>query len=78
MLDLIDAIRAETDLTIAFVNHDLAVLRRVCEDAVVLKSGAAVEAGKTAQLLDDPQHPYTRLLVESIPSQRWRILQPQG
>ncbi|GAA4367280.1 dipeptide ABC transporter ATP-binding protein [Paeniglutamicibacter cryotolerans] len=78
VLDLIDAIRAETGLTIVFVSHDLAVVRRVCEDAVVLKAGAAVEVGKTAQLLDDPQHPYTRLLVDSIPRPGWRILQPQG
>lgn len=78
VLDLIDTIRAETGLTIVFVSHDLAVVRRVCEDAVVLKSGAAVEVGKTAQLLDNPQHPYTRLLVDSIPRPGWKILQPLG
>jgi peptide/nickel transport system ATP-binding protein len=73
VLDLIDAIRAERGLTIVFVSHDLAVVRRVCEVSVVLQAGAAVEAGNTRSLLDDPQHPYTRLLIDSIPRPEWKL-----
>ncbi|MGA7205914.1 MAG: ABC transporter ATP-binding protein, partial [Specibacter sp.] len=73
VLDLIDAIRAEKGLTIVFVSHDLAVVRRVCEVSVVLQAGAAVEAGNTRSLLDDPQHPYTRLLIDSIPRPEWKL-----
>lgn len=73
VLDLIEAIRAERGLSIVFVSHDLAVVRRVCERSVVLQAGAAVEAGPTRSLLDDPQHPYTRLLIDSIPRPDWNL-----
>ena len=73
VLDLIDAIRAEQGLTIVFVSHDLAVVRRVCEEVVVLKAGAAVETGNTRKLLENPQHPYTQLLINSIPRPEWKL-----
>ncbi|MCX2747874.1 ABC transporter ATP-binding protein [Arthrobacter sp. MI7-26] len=70
VLDLIDEIRRERGLTLVFVSHDLAVVRRVCETTAVMKQGAVVESGATAGLLEHPGHPYTQLLIDSIPKPR--------
>ena len=46
--------------------HDLGVVRLLCERTIVMKNGRVVEAGLTDQILEDPHHPYTQLLVSSI------------
>jgi peptide/nickel transport system ATP-binding protein len=71
VLDLVDRIRRERGLTVLFISHDLAVVRRVCEETVVMRRGEIVERGRTAGLLAAPQHEYTRLLIESIPKPGW-------
>jgi putative phosphonate transport system ATP-binding protein len=48
------------------VTHDLAVARLLAHRMMVMKDGRAVESGLTDQVLDDPQHPYTQLLVSSV------------
>ena len=73
VLDLIDEIRRERGLTLVFVSHDLAVVRRVCETTAVLRQGAVVESGATAELLEHPRHAYTRLLIDSIPKPGWSL-----
>lgn len=67
ILDLIDSIAARRSLTLIFVSHDLSVIRRVCDRVAVLRSGRVVETGATAQVYDDPQHPYTRELLAAVP-----------
>ncbi|MGW6507698.1 ABC transporter ATP-binding protein [Streptomyces niveus] len=59
----------QTDLGLAyvFITHDLAVVRQVTDRVYVLKDGAIVEHAATEKVLDDPQHPYTRRLIGSIP-----------
>lgn len=64
MLDLVDRL----DLTLIFVSHDLSVVRAVCDQVAVMRSGEVVETGPTEQLYDDPQHDYTRSLVAAIPT----------
>ena len=49
------------------ISHDLAVIRYMTEEALVMKDGQVVERGSTYQLLEAPAHPYTQSLVESIP-----------
>ena len=71
VLDVVAAIRRERGLTVLFITHDLAVLRRVCDETVVMRHGEVVERGRTADLLADPRHPYTRLLVDSVPRPGW-------
>ena len=73
VLDLIDEIRRERGLTLVFVSHDLAVVRRVCETTAVMRQGAVVESGATAELLEHPRHAYTRLLIDSIPKPGWSL-----
>ncbi|WP_448810016.1 dipeptide ABC transporter ATP-binding protein [Agromyces bauzanensis] len=71
VLDVVAAIRRERGLTVLFITHDLAVMRRVCEETVVMRTGEVVERGRTRELLSNPQHPYTRLLIDSVPRPGW-------
>ena len=52
---------------IVFVSHNLAVVRRLCERVVVMYLGRAVEAGPTDAVFAQPRHPYTRMLLDSVP-----------
>lgn len=71
VLDLIDRVREERGLTILFISHDLGVVRRVCDETVVMRRGEIVEAGETESLLANPQHEYTRTLIDSVPKSAW-------
>lgn len=66
LLDLIRSLVAEYGLSAIIVTHDLAVARLLAHRLLVMKDGAVVESGLTDQVLDDPQHAYTQLLVSSI------------
>ncbi|MGG7566442.1 phosphonate C-P lyase system protein PhnK [Rhodovulum sp. DZ06] len=66
LLDLIRALVRELGLSAIIVTHDLAVVRLLADRLMVMKSGHVVETGLTDQVLDDPQHPYTQLLVSSV------------
>ena len=65
VLDLIRNLRSEFKLAMLVVSHDLAVINLLCQRTMVLKSGHIVEQGLTDQILQDPQHRYTQLLVAS-------------
>ena len=67
VLGVVEQIRRDRGLTVLFISHDLAVVRRVCDETVVMHRGAIVERGATASLLANPQHPYTQLLIDSVP-----------
>ncbi|RXZ48741.1 ABC transporter ATP-binding protein [Agromyces fucosus] len=73
VLSLVEEIRRERGLTVLFISHDLAVVRRLCDETVVMKTGAIVERGRTIELLGNPQHPYTRLLIDSVPRPEWNL-----
>lgn len=66
LLDLIRNLVTELGLSAVIVTHDLAVARLLAHRLMVMKRGRVVETGLTDQVLDDPQHPYTQLLVSSI------------
>ncbi|GAA1846861.1 dipeptide ABC transporter ATP-binding protein [Agromyces salentinus] len=78
VLDLIARLRRERGLTVLFISHDLAVVRRVCEEVLVMRAGEIVERGGTVRLLEAPSHPYTRLLIDSVPRPRQADAQPAG
>lgn len=65
VLDLIRRIQWEENITMLLVSHDLGVIRQLARRTIVMKNGHIVEAGLTDQIMDDPQHPYTQLLVSS-------------
>lgn len=71
ILNLLSDIREQRGVSYLFISHDLAVIRQVCDDTIVMRHGAVVEQGATAAVLDDPQHPYTRLLRDSVPRDGW-------
>ena len=64
LADLVD----EYSLTLVFVSHDLGVVRHLCSDVAVMRSGEIVEQGTTDQIYDDPAHEYTRALVAATPT----------
>jgi ABC-type dipeptide/oligopeptide/nickel transport system ATPase subunit len=64
---LLKQIRDEEGLTILFISHDLAVVRAICDRVFVMKDGKVVEEGSTEQVLERPQHPYTRMLMAAVP-----------
>ncbi|MGF1430335.1 ABC transporter ATP-binding protein [Kitasatospora sp. LaBMicrA B282] len=71
VLNLLADIREQTGIGYLFITHDLGVVRCVTEDVVVLRHGRIVEAGRTAEVLAAPRHPYTRLLLDSVPRPGW-------
>ena len=67
ILDLLMKLRARMNFTMAFISHDLSVVRRLCDRVIVMRKGEIVEDADTATLFEKPQHAYTRLLRDSIP-----------
>lgn len=65
VLDLIRRLQCDLRLSVIVVSHDLGVIRLLCQRTMVMRYGRVVESGLTDQILDDPQHPYTQLLVSS-------------
>ena len=66
LLDLLRGLVADLGLSAVIVTHDLAVARLLSHRLMVMRRGAVVECGLTDQVLDDPQHPYSQLLVSSV------------
>ncbi len=66
LLDLIRTLVARLSIAAVLVTHDIAVARLLAHRIAVMQRGRVVETGLTDQVLDDPQHPYTQLLVSSV------------
>lgn len=66
LLDLLRELVEQMQLAAVVVTHDLAVARLLAHRMLVMKDGVVVEQGLTDRVLDDPQHPYTQLLVSSV------------
>ena len=67
VLNLIAKLVEELGLTLVFISHDMAVIRHICSRVIVLYRGELVEDNSTENIFTDPQHPYTRELLRSIP-----------
>ncbi|TIT23584.1 MAG: ABC transporter ATP-binding protein [Mesorhizobium sp.] len=67
ILTLLEKLAAEMGLTVAFISHDLSVIRRLCRLVIVMREGAIVEASATDTLFEHPQQAYTRDLLAAIP-----------
>ncbi len=68
VLNLIADLRAERELACLFVTHDLEVVRLMCDDVMVMRSGEIVESGGVGQVLEAPSHEYTRVLMAARPA----------
>lgn len=66
LLDLLRRLVRELGLAVVIVTHDLAVARLLADRLIVMRRSKVVETGLTDQVLDDPQHPYSQLLVSSV------------
>jgi oligopeptide transport system ATP-binding protein len=73
ILELLERIKRERGTSLVFVSHNLAVVRRLCERTLVMYLGRVVESGPTEEVFRAPRHPYTRLLLASVPR-----LDPRG
>jgi oligopeptide/dipeptide ABC transporter ATP-binding protein len=67
ILNLLADIRQERSLAMIFISHNLAVIRQVTDRTAVLYLGRIVESGVTAEVLENPHHPYTASLIASVP-----------
>ena len=67
VLNLLETLVRELGLTLAFISHDLSVIRRLCSRVLVMQHGVIVEDRETAALFASPQAPYTRELLDAIP-----------
>ncbi|GGZ31123.1 ABC transporter ATP-binding protein [Asticcacaulis endophyticus] len=70
ILDLMAELRHELNLTYVFISHDISAVRAVCDDIMVLYAGTQVEAGQSQAFKSAPYHPYTDLLISSVPQLR--------
>lgn len=71
VLNLLADVRAETGVSYLLISHDLAVVRQITDDVIVMRAGVVVERGGTRDVLDAPQHEYTQLLRASVPAPGW-------
>lgn len=68
VLDLMRTLQSELDMSILFITHDLGVVSQVAHDIAVMYLGRVVESGQTRSVLKNPQHPYTKGLLNALPT----------
>jgi peptide/nickel transport system ATP-binding protein len=67
ILDSLRELKENFGISLIYITHDLTTAYQISDNIVVLYRGAAVEAGEVGHVVKDPQHPYTQLLVGSVP-----------
>ena len=67
VLDLLLRLQAERGLSFIFISHDMSVIRYFCDRVAVMYRGELVEIGETDQIINNPNHPYTKSLLSSVP-----------
>jgi microcin C transport system ATP-binding protein len=65
ILDLLYDLKQTEDMSLLFITHDLAIVRKIADRVCVMQNGEIVEQGKTAEIFDNPQHPYTKKLLSA-------------
>ncbi|MDS1137824.1 ABC transporter ATP-binding protein [Nitratireductor indicus] len=71
VLDLLDELQQKLGIAILFITHDLRVAAQICDEVLVMQHGHVVEHGTAAEVLSNPQHAYTRALIEAAPGRSW-------
>ena len=77
VLNLLNEMKQQMNLGLLYITHDIATARYVAEDIAVMYSGQIVEWGPTADVIDNPIHPYTRLLLSAVPDPDVRFDDPK-
>ena len=67
ILDLMDELKRENGTAIALISHDMGVMARMCDRLHVMRFGEYVEEGHVEEIFYNPQHPYTKMLLDSMP-----------
>lgn len=73
VLNLLEGLRKDMNLTYLFISHDLSVIRYICDRVVVMYVGKMVESASVAELYSNPKHPYTEALMSAVPIQNPRL-----
>jgi len=68
IINLMERLQAELNLTYIFIAHDLSVVRHICDRVAVMYAGRIVELAETEALFGDPKHPYTKALMSAVPN----------
>ncbi len=71
VLDLLEELQRQTGIAIIFITHDLRVAAQICDEVLVMQRGAVVEQGPAGEVLHNPQHDYTRALIDAAPGRFW-------
>lgn len=67
VLDLLGELKGTLDMSVIFITHDLGVVAEIADDVIVMCRGEVVESGTVDQIFHDPQHAYTKMLLDSLP-----------
>ena len=78
ILESIRTLNKDLGISVVYVTHDLTTAYQICDDILVMYKGSVVERGSVERVIREPKHPYTRLLVESIPQMRTDNAWEQG
>jgi len=68
ILNLLKKLNSEEGTSVVLISHDLGIIREICENVIVMYAGHVVESGNVDTIFSDPQHPYTKGLIASIPT----------
>ena len=68
IVNLLQDLQDELGLTYLFIAHDLAVVEHISDEVLVMTEGKIVEQASAEQIYENPQHPYTKKLLEAVPS----------
>ena len=78
VLNLLSEMKREMNLGLLYITHDIATARYVAEDIAVMYAGQIVEWGNTGKVIDNPAHPYTKLLLSAVPDPAIRFDDPNA
>lgn len=68
IINLLEDLRVRLNLTYLFIGHDLSIVRHLCDRVAVMYLGRVMETATSEELFDNPQHPYTRALIDAVPN----------
>jgi peptide/nickel transport system ATP-binding protein len=77
VLNVLADIRKASGISYLFISHDLAVVRQICDDVIVMRAGQVVERGDVDAVLDSPADTYTQVLLDSVPRPGWTPRPPR-